>query len=137
MPIEESITELTRAIDALTAAVLKTIPQGIADVANAIPRGTETREVKKLAAAKTEKPADTPSTAAEPAAPETKAEPSGTLTPVAIDFATQIQKPIVSLAATGKRDAALAILKELGAARASDIKPEDYPRAVELIGQVK
>ncbi len=51
----------------------------------------------------------------------------------AVDFASQIQKPIVAMAAAGKRETAVGILKQLGAARASDIKPEDYAKAVELI----
>lgn len=78
------------------------------------------------------KPAATPSTAQGPAAPETKAENSAPESP-AIDFATQIQKPIVALAAAGKRAVALELLQKLNATRASDIKPEDYPKAIELI----
>jgi hypothetical protein len=56
--------------------------------------------------------------------------------PGSIDFATQIQAKIVHMAASGKRAEALEILSAFGAKRASDIKPEDYARAVELIGKV-
>lgn len=52
-----------------------------------------------------------------------------------IDFTSQIQKPIVAMAAGGRRDEALAILKQLGATKAREIKPEDYARAVELIAK--
>ena len=125
MSIEENINDLTRAINALTAAVLGASQKATAPIA----------EAKKPPAAKTEKPAATPSTATAPDVPEAKAAPSEQPQDSVIDFAVQIQKPIVNLAATGKRAEALAILKELGAAKASDIKPEDYPRAVELISQ--
>ena len=86
----------------------------------------------KPAAAPAEKPADTQPTAAEPAAPTPKAEPSE---PKVIDFAKDIQQPIIKLAATGHRDLAVSILGQFGAARASDIKPEDYAAAAAVVAK--
>lgn len=123
MSIEQQLSELTQAINALTAAVIGTVPKA------------ETNAKKPTTVTKTEKPAATPPTVMAPDVPEAKAAPSEPAQDSVIDFATQIQKPIVALAATGKRAEALAILKELGATKASDIKPEDYPRAIKLISQ--
>lgn len=125
MSFEENINDLTQAINALTAAVLGASQQ--------VAKPKE--EAKKPASAKVEKPAATQPTAPADAAPEVKATSSAPVQASVVDFAMQIQKPIVNLAATGKRAEALAILKELGVPRASDIKPEDYPRAVELIAK--
>lgn len=123
MSIEQQLADLTVAIDKLTAAVLVTIPKGAIQEQKPAEKPTKTAKPA---------PADTQPTAPAAAAPEQKAEPSAE-TPASIDFTTQVQKPIVALAANGRREDAKAILKELGAARASDIKQEDYPRAVELI----
>lgn len=84
----------------------------------------ETKKSQPEKAASAAPPADTPAT------PATTAALAG-----AIDFTAQIQKPIVAMAAGGRRAEALAILKELGASKASEIKPEDYARAVELIAK--
>jgi hypothetical protein len=130
-PITMSFTVSTQTeLDRLVAAA-KTEPSPPPSLDKPVQKAASTVG-KQEKHAQVEKPAPTPPTAPEPAAPEASAAPSATEA-TEIDFATQIQKPIVALAATGKRDAALALLKELGAARASDIKPEDYARAVELI----
>lgn len=129
MPIESTIAELTDAIKSLTKALIAN--NGAQPAAEK--SVTEKKDVKPVAE---KKAVDTQPTATEPAAAQTeKAETSGG-EPASIDFATQIQAKIVHMAASGKRAEALAILGEFGAKRASDIKPEDYARAVELIGQV-
>lgn len=130
MPIESTIAELTDAIKSLTKAL-------IANTGAAMPQAEKAQPEKKDVKPAAEKKAvDTQPTATAPAAVQTeKAETSGD-EQVSIDFATQIQAKIVHMAASGKRAEALAVLAEFGAKRASDIKPEDYARAVELIGKV-
>lgn len=131
MPIENSIDKLADAINTLAAAIAgKTV------AADAKTPAPEKVAEKKQAAAT--KPADTPptATAEKAAAPETKAEPSeekasGSTTEV--DFETQIRKPIVAMAGGGRREQAIAILKQFGAAKASEIKPEDYAAAAAAI----
>lgn len=131
MPIENSIDKLADAINTLAAAIAgKTV------AADATPPAPEKVAEKKQAAVT--KPADTPPTvtAEKAAAPETKAAPSeakasGSTTEV--DFETQIRKPIVAMAGGGRREQAIAILKQFGAAKASEIKPEDYAAAAAAI----
>ena len=95
-------------------------------MAAAVRKAEDAKKDQKAEAAKSAPPAATEATQA------TTDAASGDKP---IDFTSQIQKPIVAMAAGGKREQALAILKELGAARASDIKPEDYAKAVELIAK--
>ena len=134
MSIEQNLADLTAAVNNLTAVLQSKMMAGtigqsavneMAANAAASTKAPEAKKDQKAAAAKSAPPADTPATKA------TTAADSGT-----IDFTSQIQKPIVALAAGGKRAEALAILKELGAAKASEIKPADYARAVELIAKV-
>lgn len=106
-----AIRDLIHALGAQRAAAPNTVP-------------TPGKPVKEA------KPAATQPTAAAPAAPTQSAEPSTT-----IDFVTQIQQPIIKLAATGKRDLAMSILTQFGAAKASEIKPADYAAAVEAIAK--
>jgi hypothetical protein len=135
MSIEQNLADLTAAVNNLTAVLQSKLMAGsigqaaVTEIAANATAAAETVTAKKdqkaAAAASSAPPADTPATKA------TTAADSGT-----IDFTSQIQKPIVALAAGGKRAEALAILKELGAAKASEIKPADYARAVELIAKV-
>jgi hypothetical protein len=134
MSIEQNLADLTAAVNNLTAVLQSKLMAGsigqaavteIAANATAAAATVTAKKDQKAAAASSALPADTPATKA------TTAADSGT-----IDFTSQIQKPIVALAAGGKRAEALAILKELGAAKASEIKPADYARAVELIAKV-
>lgn len=53
-----------------------------------------------------------------------------------IDFVTQIQKPIIALAGSGRRETALKILKQFGATKAGEIKPADYAAAAAAIAAV-
>jgi hypothetical protein len=133
MSIEQNLADLTAAVNNLTAVLQSKMMAGtigqsavneMAANAAASTKAPEAKKDQKAAAAKSAPPADTPAT------PATTAAASG-----AIDFTAQIQKPIVAMAAGGKRAEALAILKELGAGKASEIKPEDYARAVELIAK--
>lgn len=117
-----------------------TSPVGSAAVAAAEvkPNGdTRDQEVKKAEPAKKDQKAEAAKSAppAGTASSTTTAPTDAASGDKPIDFTSQIQKPIVAMAAGGKREQALAILKELGAARASDIKPEDYAKAVELIAK--
>ena len=66
-------------------------------------------------------------------AQEKKADSSDVKPGSPIDFETQIRKPIVAMAGGGRRDVALKILSSFGAAKASEIKPEDYEAAVAAI----
>ena len=134
MSIEQNLADLTAAVNNLTAVLQSKLMAGsigqaavteIAANATAAAATVTAKKGQKAEAASSAPPADTPATKA------TTAADSGT-----IDFTSQIQKPIVALAAGGKRAEALAILKELGAAKASEIKPADYARAVELIAKV-
>lgn len=134
MSIEQNLADLTAAVNNLTAVLQSKLMAGsigqaavteIAANATAAVATVAAKKGQKAEAASSAPPADTPATKA------TTAADSGT-----IDFTSQIQKPIVALAAGGKRAEALAILKELGAAKASEIKPADYARAVELIAKV-
>jgi len=138
--LEEKVEALTTAVNALTKALenqTATISSMLAAGATAKAcagscRG-EHEDAKEARApgksVKTEKPADTQPTAPATAAPETKADNSG-----AIDFAEQIQKPIVKLAGTGHKPEALAILKECGEApKASAMDAKYYAKAIELI----
>jgi hypothetical protein len=133
MSIEQNLADLTAAVNNLTAVLQSKLMAGsigqaavteIAANATAAAAKVTAKKDQKAEAASSAPPADTPATKA------TTAADSGT-----IDFTSQIQKPIVALAAGGKRAEALAILKALGAAKASEIKPADYARAVELIAK--
>ena len=135
MSIEQNLADLTAAVNNLTAVLQSKLMAGsigqaavteIAANATAAAATVTAKKDQKAVAASSAPPADTA-----PATKGTTAADSG-----AIDFTSQIQKPIVALAAGGKRAEALAILKALGAAKASEIKPADYARAVELIAKV-
>lgn len=132
MSIEQNISELTAAVRELTAVI---------SASNSMITGGKTETV---AAPKSTKPAATQAgadsqhiaKAAEAVVPEKKAEgsaekSSGSTT--TIDFAKQIQAPIVKMAGSGRREEALAILKQFGAARASEIKEENWAEAVAAI----
>ena len=124
MPIENSIDNLAAAINALAAA--------ISGKAGATPTPVATNAAKL---------ADTPrgTTQAEGAADakaavrEKRADSSDAKPGYPIDFETQIRKPIVAMAGGGRRDVALKILSSFGAAKVSEIKPEDYEAAVAAI----
>jgi hypothetical protein len=130
MPIETTIAELTDAIKSLTKALLANNGAAMPQAEKAV---TEKKDVKPVAE---KKAVDTTATATAQATAQTKKVETSGDEPASIDFVEQIQKPIVALAAGGKRAEALEILNVFGAKRASDIKPEDYARAVELIGKV-
>ena len=139
MSLEISIESLASAINTLatTLASLKA-----SDTPTAAPQ-EKPAPVKKEKEEPAKKPAvtpnaDTPPTVAEVKvdAPEKKDEPSeakssGSTTEV--DFQRDISKPIVWLAGNGKRDVAVGILKQFGATKASEIKPEDYAAAAEAV----
>ena len=98
----------------------------VADTKANVAKAEVTKKPQAEKAASAAQPADTQATQATTAAP---------VGDKPIDFTSQIQKPIVAMAAGGRRAEALAILKDLGAGKASEIKPEDYVRAVELIAK--
>lgn len=138
MTIEQNLADLTAAVNNLTAVLqskmmASTLGGGPAvnEAAANAAAATAVKAAQEKKAPKAEAAASAPP-AATPDTPATTAAASGGKT---IDFTSQVQKPIVAMAAGGKREQALAILKELGAARASDIKPEDYAKAVELIAK--
>ena len=143
MPIENSIDNLAAAINALAAAISgkaadlplihvtektrgATQAEGAADVK------TDGSTKKSSAATK---PATTqPTVEVEKAAVQEKKADSSDVKPGSpIDFETQIRKPIVAMAGGGRRDVALKILSSFDAAKASEIKPEDYEAAVAAI----
>ena len=99
----------------------------VADTKANVAKAEVTKKPQAEKAASAAQPADT--------APTTPAPTAAPVGDKPIDFTSQIQKPIVAMAAGGRRADALAILKELGAGKASEIKPEDYTRAVELIAK--
>lgn len=134
MSIEQNLADLTAAVNNLTAVLQSKMMAGtVGNDAAAINKATH-QEAPKKDTPKHQKEAAAAS--APPAAtPDTKATTDAASGDKPIDFTSQVQKPIVAMAAGGKREQALAILKELGAARASDIKPEDYAKAVELIAK--
>ena len=117
--------ELARLVAATTGE--PRVADIVADTKANAAKAEATKKPQPEKAASAAQPADTAQTT-----PATTAAAAGDKP---IDFTAQIQKPIVAMAAGGRRDAALAILKELGAAKASEIKPEDYARAVELIAK--
>lgn len=133
MSIEQNLADLTAAVNNLAAVLQSKM------MAGTIGNSTSAATGKQAEATKPGKPQ---AEKAASAAPHAATEPSTTKAPTdaaagdtPIDFTSQIQKPIVAMAAGGKRTEALAILKELGAAKASEIKPADYARAVELIAK--
>lgn len=130
MSIEQNLADLTAAVNNLTAVLQSKMMAGT--VGNDKP--VAAAEAPKKGTPKPQK-AEAAASAPPAATPDTKATTDAASGDKPIDFTSQIQKPIVAMAAGGKREQALAILKELGAARASDIKPEDYAKAVELIAK--
>jgi len=138
--LEEKVEALTTAVNALTKALenqTATISSMLAAGATAKAcAGSCKGDAPQEGAAKTtgksvqtEKSAATRTTATKTAAAETKAASSE-----AIDFAEQIQKPIVKLAGSGHKTEALMILKECGnAPKASEMDAKFYAKAVELI----
>lgn len=123
MSLEQQIDDLTVAIKFLTQAITAmgaNIPAPVAAEKPAQPEKAKPAEKAKAEKAKAEKQ-ETPA----------PAEPAKV-----IDFATQIQKPIMTLVGTGRRDEAVALLAKYGATRASEVKPEDYAAILEDISKV-
>lgn len=137
MTIEQNLADLTAAVNNLTAVLQSKMMAGtvgqpaINEIAANAVAATAVKAAQEKKAPKAEAAASAPPAATQ-ATPATTDAASGDKP---IDFTSQIQKPIVAMAAGGKREQALAILKELGAARASEIKPEDYAKALELIAK--
>jgi len=129
MSIEQNLADLTAAVNNLAAVLQSKMMAGTIGNSTSAATGKQA-EATKPGKPPAEKAASAAPPAGTPDTPATTAAASG-----AIDFTSQIQKPIVAMAAGGKRTEALAILKELGAAKASEIKPADYARAVELIAK--
>lgn len=131
MSLEQSIADLAAAINNFTVVYSR----GQAAVT---PTVTATAELKaeypKQEKAKVAKPtpAATPTTATASAAPSESATNSE---PKVFDFVTQIQQPIVAMAKGGRRDEAVAILTELGVAKASELKESQYAAAVALLAK--
>ena len=138
MPIENSIDNLAAAINTLAAAIsgkaTPAVTQFVAATSAEVLAEAKNAVQEKKSAAAT-KPADTQPTAEaeKGAAQEKKADSSDAKPGSPIDFETQIRKPIVAMASGGRRDAALKILSSFGAAKASEIKPEDYEAAAAAI----
>lgn len=156
MSIEQNLADLTAAVNNLTAVLQSKMMAGAlgsgpavneiaanAAAATAVKaaqfgpeheaqlakqKAADAKKAPKAEAAASAPPADTPAT------PATTDAASGDKP---IDFTSQVQKPIVAMAAGGPegRKKALAILAEFGVARASEIKPEDYAKALELIAK--
>lgn len=154
MTIEQNLADLTAAVNNLTAVLQSKMMAGTlgsgpavneiaanAAAATAVkaaqfgPEHEAQLAKQKAADAKKAPKAEAAASAPPAATPDTKATTAAASGDKPIDFTSQIQKPIVAMAAGGKREQALAILKELGAARASEIKPEDYAKALELIAK--
>jgi len=138
MTIEQNLADLTAAVNNLTAVLQSKMMAGtlgsgpaVNDIAANAAAATAVKAAQEKKAPKAEAAASAPPAATQ-ATPAAIDAASGDKP---IDFTSQIQKPIVAMAAGGKREQALAILKELGAARASEIKPEDYAKALELIAK--
>ena len=124
MLVENSIDSLAAAINNLAAAISGKATQDVKPQTQAAPAATKPAAIPPIA------------TVEKAAAQAPKAEPSAekaTGSTTGIDFESQIRKPIVALAGAGRRDVAIEILKKFGAAKASEIKPEDYAAAVEAI----
>lgn len=140
MSIEQNLADLTAAVNNLTAVLQSKLMAGTIGNSAIGHNDDAERAAMQAARNKAEQTKKPQAEKAASAAPHAATEPSTTKGTTdaaagAIDFTSQIQKPIVAMAAGGKRTEALAILKELGAAKASEIKPADYARAVELIAK--
>lgn len=130
MSLEATIQENTNAIRELIAAIKAGVPTTAAQVAAVVTEAKPTTAAKETTAKKT-----TPAEKAEPAptqptaeagaaaAPEKKDEPSAqAATPNYQATADAVTK----LAREKGRDAAVAVLKEFGAAKLPDVKPEQF-----------
>lgn len=140
MSIEQNLADLTAAVNNLTAVLQSKIMAGTIGNSAAGHNDDAAREAVQAGRGKAAQEKKAPPAEAAESAPPAATQATQATTDAAsgdkpIDFTSQVQKPIVAMAAGGKREQALAILKELGAARASDIKPEDYAKAVELIAK--
>lgn len=124
MSLELAITENTNAIRDLIAAIGNGLHATGAQVA-AVVKEAKPKAEKKQETAKPEV-ADTPTTAAETAAPEQKAE-SSEAKPATYDDAA---KAITGLAKAKGRDAAMAVLAQFSAAKLPDVKPEDFAAVI-------
>jgi hypothetical protein len=146
MSIEQNLADLTAAVNNLTAVLQSKLMAGTIGNSAIGHNDDAERAAMQAARNKAEQTKKPQAEKAASAAPHAATEPSTTKAPTdaaaggkQIDFTSQIQKPIVAMGAKGpnspERARALAILKELGAARASEIKPEDYAKALELIAK--
>ncbi len=142
MTIEQNLADLTAAVNNLTAVLQSKMMAGtlgsgpaVNETAANAAAATAVKAAQEKKAPKAEAAASAPPAAMAPDTPATTDAASGDKP---IDFTSQIQKPIVAMAAGGPegRKKALAILAEFGVARASEIKPEDYAKALELIAKV-
>lgn len=140
MTIEQNLADLTAAVNNLTAVLQSKMMAGtlgsgpaVNEIAANAAAATAVKAAQEKKAPKAEAAASAP-----PAATQaTQATTDAASGDKPIDFTSQIQKPIVAMAAGGAegRKKALAILAEFGVARASEIKPEDYAKALELIAK--
>lgn len=92
--------------------------------------GTAADPANKAGKSVTEKPATIPPTAAQAAAPETKAASSGK----PLDFKADLVPPFLALATTeGGPDKQRKVLEEFGIAKLSALGPEQYAEALKVI----
>ena len=140
MTIEQNLADLTAAVNNLTAVLQSKMMAGtlgsgpaVNEIAANAAAATAVKAAQEKKAPRAEAAASAPPAATQ-ATPATTDAASGDKP---IDFTSQVQKPIVAMAAGGPegRKKALAILAEFGVARASEIKPEDYAKALELIAK--
>ena len=125
MSLEQSIASLADAINAHANALNALVA---ASTGQAVGKSPEKASPAATAAAATHTtaPADD-AQGKKGASSAKKGDESKPATAEAIDFETQISQPIITLARTGKRDAALSILGAFGAKKASELKASDYP----------
>lgn len=140
MTIEQNLADLTTAVNNLTAVLQSKMMAGTLGSGPAVNEAAANAAAATAVKAAQEKKAPRAEAAASAPPAATQATPATTDAASGdkpIDFTSQVQKPIVAMAAGGPegRKKALAILAEFGVARASEIKPEDYAKALELIAK--
>lgn len=90
------------------------------------------RLIEVLSATGTTGTPSTPAPAAAPVKAETSAVPSKGETPDAVPY-EKVRDAVVSLSSTKGRDAAVAVLNGLGVKNAKELKPEQYPAALDAL----
>lgn len=143
MSLEATIQENTNAIRELIAAISKGMPVAASTVAAVVEQGKTTTEkavtTKKSdvktassqpgAEQKSEAPKGDAQGTAEPAADNTAPADGGAVNGTAATY-SDAAAAVTALAKAKGRDAAVAVLKDFGAAKLPDIKPEDFAAVI-------